>query len=229
MSSEDDTSSKAMKTLLGYLTFILVFFILTRTPQDADMWWHLRAGQEMWEQKTILLTDQFSYTRAGAPWTNAFWLSELFFFLLYRSGGFFAICLFVSIVGGATFLLLYRRLSGNPLLNTAVLLLAAITAAPIWGPRPQIISFFLLAILDRWLFEHETGKNRPLWVLVPFFALWANLHGGWIWGFLLLFAYIAGAITRLFLKSPIQENPTVKTLKIIGPLAFWTTLGALAI
>jgi hypothetical protein len=229
MNKPVSSSPQPLKTLLGYLTFILVFFILTRTPQDADMWWHLRAGQEMWEQKTILLSDQFSYTRAGEPWTNAFWLSEIAFYLLYRTGGFFAISVFVSLVGGATFLLIYRRLSGNPFLNTAVLLLAAITAAPIWGPRPQIISFFLLAWLDKWLAERETGGNRPLWILVPLFAIWANLHGGWIWGFLLLSAHLVGAIIRTVLQASTPEAPPEQGWKNIGNLTLWTAAGALAV
>ncbi len=223
------SSAQPLRVLLGSLTFILVFFILTRTPQDADMWWHLRAGQEMVEQKTILLTDQFSYTRAGEPWTNAFWLSEILFYGLYRSGGFFAISLFVSLVGASTFLLIYRRLSGNPFLNSAVLLLAAITAAPIWGPRPQLISFFLLAWLDKWLVEHEMGKDRPLWILVPLFALWANLHGGWIWGFLLLLAHATGLVFHKALKIPLLEEGNEHAWKNIGKMVLWTALGALAI
>jgi len=229
MNKPGNASPQAMTVLLGYLTFILVFFILTRTPQDADLWWHLRAGQEMWEQKTILLTDQFSHTRAGEPWTNAFWLSEIVFYLLYQVGGFFALSVFVSLAGAGTFLLIYRRLPGNPFLNCAVILLAVVTAAPIWSPRPQIISFFLLAWLDKWLTEHESGKNRPLWILLPLFALWANLHGGWTWGFLLLLAFLSGAAFQKMLKMPVLEGVTERDWKNIKTMVLWTALGALAI
>lgn len=113
MQKSHEQSTDALLHLLGAITFVLVFFILTRTAQDADMWWHLRAGREMFEQRAILLTDQFSYTRAGEPWTNAFWLSELLLYMLFRIGGSFALSLFTALVGAGTFLLIYRRLPGR--------------------------------------------------------------------------------------------------------------------
>ena len=191
------------------------------------MWWHLRAGKEMWEHRSILLVDQFSFTRAGQPWTNAFWLSELVFYVLYRLGGFFALSVFTALTGAATFLLINRRLPGRPFLNVAVVLLAALTASPIWGPRPQIISFFLVAWLDGWLADREQGRRRPLWILLPLFALWANLHGGWIWGILLLLAHIVGAVLNGALRYSTAENSPLRSRA--GELLLWTGVAALAI
>ncbi|MBI5842358.1 MAG: hypothetical protein HZB19_19905 [Chloroflexi bacterium] len=227
MNNSKTSALGQMPVFLGILTFILAFFILSRTPSDADMWWHLRAGQLMWEQKTILLTDQFSYTRAGSQWTNAFWLAEIAFYLLYRYGGYFAIATFVALAGGITFLLIYRRLSGNHLLNSVVILLGVLTAAPIWSPRPQIFSFFLLAWLDRFLDERRQGKARPLWALIPLFIFWANIHGGWIWGFLLLLSSIAGdTLDTILAKQDSQNNEKWKSISV---LVLWTISAALAI
>lgn len=91
--------SSGIQRLLTALTFLLTAFLLSRTPADADLWWHLRAGQVMWEQKSILLNDVFSYTRAGAPWVNAFWLSEILLYGLYSLGGYFALSAFVALLG----------------------------------------------------------------------------------------------------------------------------------
>jgi hypothetical protein len=216
-----------MPVFMGLLTFVLVFFILTRTPVDADMWWHLRAGQEMWKHRTILLTDQFSYTRSGDQWTNAFWLSEISFYLLYRIGGYAAIALFVSFVGGATFLLIHQRLPGNPILNSFIIILSALTAAPIWGPRPQILSFLIIAWLDRWLADQHKNGVRQKWILIPVFALWANLHGGWIWGMLLLLAHISGGFVTLLLTTDVNKKSTLRkeTLTLLA----WSILASLAV
>ncbi|MFN3492827.1 MAG: hypothetical protein ACK40V_11475, partial [Anaerolineales bacterium] len=137
--------------LVIFVSITLIFILLTRTPIDADLWWHLRAGQVMVEQKQILLNDIFSYTRMGAEWVNAFWISEILLYAIYSLGGYFGLTFLVSIVGVAAFYLISRRLSGNPFLNGFILILASITAAPIWGPRPQILSFFMIALLDDWL------------------------------------------------------------------------------
>ncbi len=227
MQTAKHTAAGTLPRLLAALTLLLVFFIFTRTAQDADMWWHLRAGKEMFEHKAILLTDQFSYTRSGEPWTNAFWLAELLFYALFRVGGFFALSLFTGLVGAATFLMIYRRLPGRPLLNVAIVVLAALTAAPIWGPRPQIISFFLVAWLDGWLDDRQRGLQRPLWILAPVFALWANLHGGWIWGILLLLAHLSGAVIQAAIDGKAAEAPPLR--RDAGALLLWTTIAALAV
>lgn len=207
----------AVNRLLGSLTFIFSFFILTRAPVDADLWWHLRAGQSMWEQHKILLTDTFSYTKFGAPWVNAFWLSEIIFYLLDKLGGYLATTTFVSALGALTFYLIWRRLSGNRFVNIFIIILSVITASPIWGPRPQIISFLFLAILDDWL-----SKKNNKWFIVALFILWANIHGGWIWGFLLLIAHTAGLITNLIFTN-IQERAIVyekiKDMVICGAIS----------
>jgi hypothetical protein len=211
----------ALRQLLSLVTASLTFLLLTRTPVDADLWWHLRAGQTMWQQGYILLEDVFSHTRAGAPWVNAFWASEIFIYLLYVVGGYFSLTLFVSITGAATFYLISRRLKGNPFIISFSILLAAITAAPIWGPRPQVLSFFIVALLDYWLAD----KKFPRLFLVPLFVLWANIHGGWIWGFLLLIAHIAGLTVNLLINKEERSNAKHE----IRNLLIWTMAAGLAI
>lgn len=222
-----ENSDKQLKGLLTGVTFILIFFLLSRTPLDADVWWHLRAGQDMWGQKQILLADSYSYTRLGAPWVNAFWLSEIILYLLYSLGGYFALAIFVSMMGALTFHVVYRRLAGNPIINSFIVILAAVTAAPIWGPRPQIFSFFFIALLDSWLASRKNTSPRRLWILIPLFAIWSNFHGGWIWGFLLLVAQIFGMIIELILEPAraIKISIWRETRNLFG----WSLLAAFAV
>jgi len=191
------------------------------------MWWHLRAGQVMLQSRTILLTDAFSYTRTGAPWVNAFWISEVVFFLLYKLGGFFALTLLVAVTGAATFYQIFRRTNGNIFVNAFVIILAALTAAPIWSPRPQILSFFILAVLDGFITKKvQRNDSRQLWVLLPLFALWANVHGGWIWGFLLLLATIVGAAIDSLSRD---KRFAPSDWKFVAHLTTWSIGAGLAI
>lgn len=206
------SNENRISVLVQKITLILVFFISTRTPIDADLWWHLRAGQVMWEGHKILLFDAFSYTRPGAPWVNAFWMSEIMFYLIYRVGEYFALTIFVSLMAALTFHIIQRRLPGSPFLNAFVVLLAVITAAPIWGPRPQIFSFLFIALLDHWL---SVKQNK--WFIVALFILWANIHGGWIWGFLLLAAHLAGLLVQLVLMEKEERNKLFKEITALLP------------
>ena len=197
------------------LVFLLVFFIMLGPPQDADMWWHLRAGKEMVEQEKILTTDIFSYTHYGESWTNAFWLSDIMLYLAYGLGGYLGIALLVSFTSILTMAVIYRHTAANPFpLPLLIILLAAFAIAPVWTPRPQIFSFLLLAILDYGL----SGRNgfilkRP-GLIVPIFILWANLHGGFIWGFLLLVAFIVGTGIDNLLSR--ENSLSLKQLRNLG-------------
>lgn len=221
MSSLAPKASSSIEKLVWTVTLLSIFLLLTRTPVDADVWWHLRAGQVMWESRTLLLQDVFSYTVIGAPWVNAFWLSEIFLFFLYALGGYFALTIFVAGTGALTFFIISRQINVNPFVGAFIVILASITAAPIWGPRPQLFSFLLVALLDFWL----SDSGRPRWVLTPLFALWANLHGGWIWGFLLLGAHAAGLGIHLLTSA--DERPT--RWRELRSLLGWTALSALAV
>lgn len=174
------------------VALLLVALITARTPADPDMWWHLSVGREMLARGEILTRDVFSYTRFGASWINAFWLSDIGMYLLWRAGGFPALSLMTALLAALTMAVVHRQMVGPPILRAAVLVLAALAAAPAWSPRPQLLSYLLLAVLDRMLARWREGAPRRFWLLIPLFALWANLHGGFIWGFLLLMAVLAG-------------------------------------
>lgn len=180
------------------VALLLVALITARTPTDPDMWWHLSAGREMLARGEILTRDVFSYTRSGAPWTNAFWLADIGMYLLYRLGGFPALSLAMAFLAALTMGIIYRQMTGPPIWRAAILILATVAAAPAWSPRPQLLSYLLLAFLDLWLTRWREGTPHRFWLLIPLFTLWANLHGGFIWGFLLLIAVIVGeALDRL--------------------------------
>ncbi len=210
------------------IAFLLIFILLTRTPLDADQWWHLRAGEEMVRQGQILRQDIFSYTRYGTAWVNAFWLADIILYLLFKAGGYFSLAAFVSLMGAATFAVAQKQMRGAASLQAFLLILAALAAAPIWSPRPQLFSFLFLAILDYGLYRlKETPKKSSpyLWLLLPFFTLWANLHGGYIWGTLLLIAFLAGEIFERLLTP--NDSLPVKTLQKLGFFSFLSLFAVL--
>jgi len=218
-------SIKDLRKVFLILVFMLVFFIALSPPQDADMWWHLAAGKEMISQGKILTTDIFSYTHYGENWTNAFWLSDIVLFLTYKLGGYLGITLLVALMVALTMAVIYRQTLHNlfplPLL---IILLATFAIAPVWTPRPQIFSFLLLAILDYGLKENDGFILKRPWLLVVLFILWANMHGGFIWGFLLIFAFIVGNGFDKILKG--GNGPSVRQLNQLG---IWTLIAVLGI
>jgi hypothetical protein len=218
-------SLKDLRKVLPILTFILVFFIVLSPPQDADMWWHLAAGKKMVEQAKILTIDTFSYTHDGEPWTNAFWLSDIILFLAYRAEGYLGLTLLVATVAVITLGVIYRRtIDGALPIRLFTILIGTFAIVPVWTPRPQIFSLLLLAVLDYGLNSTNPFILRQPWLLVGLSILWANTHGGFIWGFLLLFAFILGKGLDSLLKREHRLSS-----REIGRLGIWTLIAALAI
>jgi hypothetical protein len=218
-----NNNQRAFTIFLTVITLLLAVFLTTRTPNDADMWWHLRSGQEMVTQGHILTSDVFSFTRFGSPWTNVFWLTDIGLYLIYQMGGFFGLTLVAAVTAAGIMAILLKHSRGPFPLRMGLVLLASFAISAFMNPRPQILSFLLLAVLDFGLARFKQNGNPAAWMLIPLFVLWANLHGGFFWGFLLLAAVIVGEGL-----NHLTDTENSLGWRKIGQLAGWGALGWLA-
>ncbi|MCS7283898.1 MAG: hypothetical protein RMK65_10285, partial [Anaerolineae bacterium] len=209
------------KTLLGVVTALLAALMLTFPPADPDLWWHLRNGKEMVRRGEILTRDVFSYTRFGERWVNVFWLPDLLLYGLYCLGGPFVLALIPPLIGAVIFGLLWGEKPRAPFLRSFLVVVATAAAAPFWALRPQLASYLLLAVLHRWL-RQRGGK---VWRIPLLFLLWGNIHGGFIWGFLLLLAWGIGGLMERLLKW--AEAPSWEELRTLGGITLASALAVL--
>jgi len=100
------SSSQSFRILMLVLMVLLVFLMASRVPVDADMWWHLRAGEETVTAGKVYLSDTMTFTRTGEPWVNHSWLSEVILYLAFKAGGYTGLSLFVAIMASATMMIL---------------------------------------------------------------------------------------------------------------------------
>ncbi len=207
--------------LVTAIAFISLFAMAVRTPADTDMWWHLRSGQVIVETRTIPFTDPFSYTRAGVPWIDVYWLAQIVLYGVYAVGSFPGLALSVALLVLVAFIFVWKQMDGGPFLRAFILVLAATTSAVIWAPRPQMFTFALTAILGYIVYLYKWRQVDRLWLLPPMFVLWANLHGGFAVGFILLAGAIAGEILNHVLK---HNGPEVLAWPRLGRLVAVTAL-----
>ena len=161
---------------------------------DPDLWWHLRVGQWILDHHAIPRSEMFTYTAAGNPVTYHEWGSEVLFTLLNTAGGLLLLSVVTCVLAwsGLVAIAMRARQRGASYLAVAVsVLLAAKVLQTVAGPRPQMLGFALtcwtLLIAER----HLARGGQLVWVLPPIFALWANLHGGFIYGVGILIALCA--------------------------------------
>jgi hypothetical protein len=178
-----------MAFALGGVMFAIT---VTKGVQDPDYFWHITAGRLIAQTGHVPSTDPFSFTWFGQPWTPHEWLSELVIYRLVdgigRVGTLFVFGLFPAATFGVLAAALARR-GVRPLAMALPFVVGASVLIGFVTLRPQAVSWLLLAVLIWFLLEARADRPRRLLLLIPFFVLWANLHGLYVSGLGVLGVY----------------------------------------
>ena len=172
------------------LLFLISFLILTRFNFDPDLGWHLAYGRWFFERGEIIRADPFSWTMPGYIWDNSYFFYQTFVYFLFTKIGYLVLALVFGLLATTTILILIWR-SGLNLARLLLILLATLAVTVNLGIRPHTVSFLMFSLLlvfcGKKLFSRL--QSLPLWF--AFFALWANLHRGFVVGLITLGAYLA--------------------------------------
>ncbi len=199
-----------LERLVPIILFIGIFAMAARLPFDTDSWWHLQAGRWMVEHRTIARTDVFSHTRFGQPWFDHGWLAQILWFLAFDWFGYAGPVLLLAAIVTAAFYFAWLQCrsgdqrSDNRWLQAFILIIAAIASGIIWAARPQMVSFLLTSVVAFLLYRFKTNiqtaqSPKIIWWLPLVMLLWANIHGGFAIGFILMIAYLFGEVGNLIL------------------------------
>ncbi|HEX6349914.1 MAG TPA: hypothetical protein VF160_11060 [Candidatus Dormibacteraeota bacterium] len=195
---------------------LLAAFISTEA--DPDFWWHLRIGQWML-QHGLPRTDIFTYTVPDHAWTDHEYLTEIGMAWIQGWGGLVAISLAFGLLtwAGLWLLFLSARAQRAPYVIAGLgLALGALAGEPIWGPRAQMITFFMACLELHWLRQYLAGRSRVLYWFPLVMVLWANLHGGWVIAFAFLgVAMAAEALRFLVDRQDLAARAHLRRLVII--------------
>ncbi|GAC1675285.1 MAG: hypothetical protein PVS3B2_17760 [Candidatus Dormibacteraceae bacterium] len=215
------TERLSARTLLLGSVMIVTLSLFIASEQDPDFWWHIRIGRWMVDNGRLPSTDIFTFTVPNHVWTDHEYLTEILMWLIYRAAGPVALSLAFGLLTWAAFWILYRQVRRQPWVVVAVgLAIAATAGAPIWGPRAQMITFFLSCLEVYWIHGYLSGRSRALRYFPLLMVLWANLHGGWVAGFVWLgVALAAELISWAWNPSNPAHRAHVRFLAIITVLS----------
>ena len=181
--SEEGRRRSPLFVPIGALFVIAILALVAQARADPDLWGHLRFGQDILASGSIPREASYSFT-ADRPWVDHEWLAEVAMAAAYRAGA-MGLAALLAAVAASTFLVIAIVVSragvGGPA-SVGLLAVAVLGTSPqLMTVRPQLFSFLLLAVLLLLLGAAE--RRAALLAATPLlFALWANLHGGWIVG-----------------------------------------------
>ena len=216
----------------GTAAFLAAVGVTALRPiDDADFWWLLRAGRYMVESGTFPRTDPFSATASGAAWLNHAWGFELLIYGLYTLGGTTGVILLQGLTAAATFGVLYgllRRDGVGQGWSMGLLSLGALATHGFWAPRPQLVTYLILALFVRILADYQAGRQNRLGWLPVLTAVWANLHGGFLAGPALVSLCAAGELVGWAFGDQTGRNGGLRRAGMLAGFAAGSALASVA-
>jgi hypothetical protein len=190
---------------LALVFFTYIFGISTNfSLNDPDVWWHLKTGQWIVENREIPSEDPFSYTTphplsdGQKHGLRANWLAQVIFYASYSMAGLLGVGflrgLLIVLPMFAIYLWLVDRGARPWMALCAVSLSSFMLSVELFYAfeRPQGISFFMTLLAIMLLEELKKGRRPALFLTPVLMALWSNMHGGFIVGNVIIALYIFG-------------------------------------
>jgi hypothetical protein len=162
---------------------------------DGDLPRHLLMGKLVLDTGRPPATEVFSYVYENRPYTPQEWLAGVIYYLVYAVLGLNGVVLLAGILIATAFTMLYADAvsdTANRAMTFFLIILGALVSSIHWVTRPHLFTMVFLAI---WLMlSDRLYRDRPvhIWIFPLLMVLWANIHGEFIAGFLVLLAYLAG-------------------------------------
>lgn len=184
----------SLPAILFFLLALLIpaFEADSLVGADGDPARHVRHGQEILARGDVTRADPFSFTRPGEPFVGFEYGSQLLLAGAHEIGGTAGMAILAGLVIAGTLALLLSgllRRGLDPLLAVTTVLVVTVLTNIHWLARPHILSWPLMLSLLTML---ERERRPPLWAFGLLFALWTNLHGGWVYGWVLIGMYLVG-------------------------------------
>lgn len=174
---------------------LLYLFLSYASIWHTDVWGHLSYGRWIAQHGDVPTTEPLLPLSQGMPFVDAAWLSQLLAYEAFtRWGtaalqGVYAAC--VTAMVAILAVTVYRRVRNVPPTVFGLVAFGWLNYQPLAVQRPQVAGMLCFTLLFCWL--TSAGWRRWYWFAVPaLFALWANLHGSFIVGLLLIAVLAVG-------------------------------------
>jgi hypothetical protein len=171
---------------------------------DPDTYLHVAAGRWMLAHWALPAHDPFSYTSAGAHWAAPEWLAEIVLAAIYAAAGWGGLVLVTIACFGVSLGLLTRFLlrSCEPFSALIAATLGMAMVEPHLLARPHMLALPLMVWWSGALFAARDTGDGPPFRLLPVMALWANLHGSFLFGLALAVYLGAEAVLLSYHARP---------------------------
>jgi hypothetical protein len=223
--------STSTKLLIAALTLLVAALALAvDRVHNGDLYLNLLSGRFI-VHHGLVSHDPFPTVAQGQPWLNQQWLSEVAFFRVGSALGLTALTvLYAGLVAMPLAVLLWLCRRKGPLVLIGITAIYFPGLLAVIHPRAAgftVLAFSVLValIVSAWRARPDSVvRRRRLWgaavEILALFAIWANLHAGFVAGLLLIGLATAGlAVDRWRGLAGSVSAHRVAALGSVGVLA----------
>jgi len=173
---------------VGVSIYALFLLAGNRLLIDPDTMWQITVGQWIIDHRAVPATDVYSFTMHGQSWISTQWLAQVMYAKVFDLSGWSGPVVLAASAISATFALLTKFLSRRLNESTTLVFVAAALAltVPHLLARPHVLALPVLVAWAGGLISAADRREAPSFWLLPLMALWANLHGGFVFGLVLI-------------------------------------------
>ncbi len=173
---------------VGAGAYLFFLYIGDTLLQDSDSFWQIGIGQWILDQHALPYTDSYSFTRPGAPWISTSWLSQVLFAISYAQWDWAGPVILTALAVALSAAILVDLLDAHLEIPRAVLfaMLAVVLSLHHILARPHMLALPAMVAWGGMLMKAADRKVAPSWYWLPLMSLWANLHGGFVLGLVLI-------------------------------------------
>ncbi|NQU39116.1 MAG: hypothetical protein HQ523_04110 [Lentisphaerae bacterium] len=206
-----------LQTVIRWLaiTAVICFAlqVFSDNKADVDLWGNVGFVRALPGSPDFLTTNSYSYTEPDAPWVNHEWLAEYLLHGTWRLLGNPGLLLLKIMLGLSVLALMHntlRRECRSGPLRLLLLLLMISTMSYGFSTRPHHFTYLLLAIFLALLKRYGGRAWLHLGVLPALAILWANLHGAFFIGAIVLIVYaVAETACNRRSTEPVWRRPAI--------------------
>jgi hypothetical protein len=185
---------------------------------SVDLAYHVRAGQAILAAHAAPSVDTFTFSVAGRAWLDQQWGAQVLLALVYRAGGWATVATLHGALVGAAFWFLWlacRARGASARLSASLTMSGFVVCFFNAGMRPQTMAYPLFTA-TLWIVADRRKHPRRLWILPVLMMVWANVHGSFPLGLVL--------IGLAWIEDRRDRTATKKVTLAVGALGLFATV-----
>lgn len=171
------------KLLVIALVWVAASFLLHET-YSVDIWWQLVIGGDIIQTFDVPQLNVYTAGALNQPYHDSHWLFQVILAISHAAANFSGPTLLMMLVWGATLAITFRETSfyGGVTASVFATFLVVGASAERFLPRPEIVTFLMVALFYMLLERSRYKTNSQITLLAALQIVWVNSHGLFVIG-----------------------------------------------